>query len=456
MEPLREWLGEWADAVGYHHERWDGKGYPRGIAGEEIPFAGRIVAIADVFDVITSARSYKEAGKRSGSARGDRTLLRDAVRPRLVRAFVNISLGSMRLIMGPVSWLTHAPLLARFPLTPSITAALGGLASLATAATTGLVATQQTARAASQRVAEPAPAAHIAPRAHTTHSVGAKRQTPPPQGRTHDPVAIVTPVATPHTGETAAAPATSSAPSSAPASPSAEFTPPAPAAAPAPPTPHAPAPAPQTPAPTPAAPAPTPPTPTPPPPTTPPTTPVVPAPPAPPPPPPRRLRLAAPTPTPTPPPPVVNNAPSFTAGSNQTLLEDGGAQSVAAWAANISAGPASESSQVVDFIVTDDNTGLFVAQPTITSGGTLTYTPAANANGVSTVTVAAHDDGGTANGGVDTSAPQTFTVTIVAVNDPPSFTADRTRVCSRFSARKPSRAGRPAPRPGRPTSRLRR
>src|SRR6266542_2898976 len=60
VAPLREWLGEWIEAVGHHHERWDGKGYPRGIAGEEIPFAGRIVAIADVFDVITSARSYKE------------------------------------------------------------------------------------------------------------------------------------------------------------------------------------------------------------------------------------------------------------------------------------------------------------------------------------------------------------------------------------------------------------
>ena len=58
---MRDWLGTWTDAVGYHHERWDGKGYPHGLAGEEIPLAGRIVAVADVFDVITSARSYKQA-----------------------------------------------------------------------------------------------------------------------------------------------------------------------------------------------------------------------------------------------------------------------------------------------------------------------------------------------------------------------------------------------------------
>ena len=64
VEPLREWLGDWADAVGYHHERWDGTGYPRGVAGAEIPLAGRIVAIADVFDVITSARSYKTSVER--------------------------------------------------------------------------------------------------------------------------------------------------------------------------------------------------------------------------------------------------------------------------------------------------------------------------------------------------------------------------------------------------------
>ncbi len=44
-----------------HHERWDGSGYPRGLAEEDIPLAGRIVAIADVFDALTSKRPYKEA-----------------------------------------------------------------------------------------------------------------------------------------------------------------------------------------------------------------------------------------------------------------------------------------------------------------------------------------------------------------------------------------------------------
>jgi putative two-component system response regulator len=44
-----------------HHEKWDGSGYPRGLAGEDIPIEGRIAAVADVFDALTSSRPYKKA-----------------------------------------------------------------------------------------------------------------------------------------------------------------------------------------------------------------------------------------------------------------------------------------------------------------------------------------------------------------------------------------------------------
>ncbi|MCL2203571.1 MAG: response regulator [Defluviitaleaceae bacterium] len=47
--------------AGSHHERWDGKGYPRNLKEKEIPFHGRVMAIADVYDALVSTRPYKEA-----------------------------------------------------------------------------------------------------------------------------------------------------------------------------------------------------------------------------------------------------------------------------------------------------------------------------------------------------------------------------------------------------------
>jgi len=44
-----------------HHERWDGRGYPRGLRGEEIPLPARIVAVADTFDALVNVRPYKQA-----------------------------------------------------------------------------------------------------------------------------------------------------------------------------------------------------------------------------------------------------------------------------------------------------------------------------------------------------------------------------------------------------------
>ena len=49
------------DIATYHHEKWDGSGYPYGKKGTEIPLAARIMAVADVFDALVSKRVYKDA-----------------------------------------------------------------------------------------------------------------------------------------------------------------------------------------------------------------------------------------------------------------------------------------------------------------------------------------------------------------------------------------------------------
>jgi HD-GYP domain-containing protein (c-di-GMP phosphodiesterase class II) len=51
-----------------HHERWDGKGYPLGLAGEQIQLPARIVALADVYDALTSKRVYKDAMTHQAAA----------------------------------------------------------------------------------------------------------------------------------------------------------------------------------------------------------------------------------------------------------------------------------------------------------------------------------------------------------------------------------------------------
>ena len=118
----------------------------------------------------------------------------------------------------------------------------------------------------------------------------------------------------------------------------------------------------------------------------------------------------------------VNDPPSFTAGPAVSVLQGSGAQTFVAWATGISAGP-NEATQTVAFLVTNSNNALFSVQPAISPAGTLTFTPAANATGTATVTVRAQDNGGTLNGGVDTSAAQTFTITLKPLNQNPVCTA---------------------------------
>jgi PAS domain S-box-containing protein/putative nucleotidyltransferase with HDIG domain len=70
-----------------HHERWDGTGYPQGLRGEEIPIAGRLVAVADVFDALTHERPYKRAWSVDEAVEEIRQLAGTHFDPQVVEAF---------------------------------------------------------------------------------------------------------------------------------------------------------------------------------------------------------------------------------------------------------------------------------------------------------------------------------------------------------------------------------
>jgi hypothetical protein len=108
-----------------------------------------------------------------------------------------------------------------------------------------------------------------------------------------------------------------------------------------------------------------------------------------------------------------NMPPSFAAGPNQSSLSLLGTKTIPGWASAIDPGGADEAWQTVTFTVTNDNPGLFSVQPAVAADGTLTYKPTLVALGSATVTVTAHDNGGTLNGGTDTSPPQTFTISVL-------------------------------------------
>lgn len=585
VAPLHEWLGQWTDAVSQHHERWDGKGYPNGISGDQIGLAGRIVSVADVFDVMTSARSYK-AASASQAARDELAQCAGTqFDPRVVRAFLNVSLGRLRFVMGPLSWLAHAPLLGRLPLTPAIGGAVATLATVTAAVTTGVVGpppepglatTLPTAPSEQQAGARnltrvmredeaivvsvgrgAANATVTSLGVHEQPDVGRVRATkshklvysPPPNFngavsfgywacwgerdcRTGVVAITVEPVndmpaarddtastrhgatvaidvlandsdpdgdrlsirsvsgvrggdarrvggriqwtpargfagtarflytATDGHGGTARATVTVRVARSSEQPPAETGAEPPPDTEPSAPTDQSEDPSPPEPSP---------------------------------PQPDRapqamedrvsvpeagtvmvdvlandrdpdgdpisiesvgspdrgraqqvgdriqfsapadyigdvsfpyviaaggatdqsRVRVSV---------RLVNDAPTFTSGSDQRVLEDAGAQRVPRWARDIDAGSASEAGQVVSFLVANSQPSLFRAQPQVHPDGSLTYTPAADANGVATVSVRARDDGGTASGGKDTSARQELTITVKPVNDAPSFT----------------------------------
>jgi putative nucleotidyltransferase with HDIG domain len=113
VAPILPWLGVWGKAVEQHHEWFDGSGYPRGLRGSKISRAARIVAVADIFEVITAPRPYS---RPVGVTKAREELVRVSgtqLDPAVVRAFLNVSVGELWPVVGIGSILCQVPLVSR-------------------------------------------------------------------------------------------------------------------------------------------------------------------------------------------------------------------------------------------------------------------------------------------------------------------------------------------------------
>lgn len=175
--PLADWLGPYAHVVLEHHEKFDGTGYPYGLAGSQISLGGRIVALADAFEVMTAARPYKRAMSRAAA-------LREVVRcsgthfdPALVRALVNVSTPRLRRALGPTSVLGQVPVIATAPgsALPEVAASIArGAGSAMVGGVAGAVVGATPVTAAAVTAAPPPVVRHLGPTGVTGSGVPAR------------------------------------------------------------------------------------------------------------------------------------------------------------------------------------------------------------------------------------------------------------------------------------------
>jgi hypothetical protein len=210
--PLLGWLGEWGAAIRHHHERWDGAGYPDGLAGEQIPRSARIVALADAYASMTAARPYR-------APMATRTVYAEVARgrgsqfdPSVVDAFLTIPLRRLLRASGPVAVLANLPALATLARVgqPGVVATAAPQAAMVAASTAvvlggvaasgGLVPAPGSA-GGSVTAAGPAPAASTTPRPSATADAAASTPASTPRrgtshrrtGRTPEPSTRPTP-----------------------------------------------------------------------------------------------------------------------------------------------------------------------------------------------------------------------------------------------------------------------
>jgi hypothetical protein len=143
--PLAPWLGPWANTIAEHHERFDGRGYPFGLAGHDISTGGRIVAVADAYDTMTSVRSYKKPLSPDAARAELAACAGTHFDPAMVRAFLGVSVSRLRAV-APLSWIGSLPFGNLGPQLARL-AATGGRVGItgmvATAGVVGLAAGQR-------------------------------------------------------------------------------------------------------------------------------------------------------------------------------------------------------------------------------------------------------------------------------------------------------------------------
>ena len=136
--PLAGWLGPWANTIAEHHERFDGLGYPFGLAGQEISTGGRIVAVADCYDTMTSLRSYKKP-MPTEAARAELAACSGAqFDPIIVRAFLAVSVSRLH-ALAPLTWIASLPFGNLGPQLARLAAVGGRVGATGVVATVGVV-----------------------------------------------------------------------------------------------------------------------------------------------------------------------------------------------------------------------------------------------------------------------------------------------------------------------------
>lgn len=135
--PLLVWLGPWGHAIEQHHERFGGGGYPGGLAGRDISLAARIVSVADSFEVMTAARSYKKPMSVPAARRELAACADEQFDPGIVRAFLNVSLGRLWWTVGPASWTALLPVIGPVQRASGQVAAAAGSGAAAVAVGAG-------------------------------------------------------------------------------------------------------------------------------------------------------------------------------------------------------------------------------------------------------------------------------------------------------------------------------